>query len=51
MLLSLVVNCVKGFAFNKEDSTFLIEYVVVAITVLAVAVPEGLPLSVTLALA
>ena len=51
-LLSLVVNCIQGFAFGNENpKNVLIEYVVVAITVLAVAVPEGLPLAVTLALA
>ncbi|KAL9184137.1 hypothetical protein ACHAXT_002223 [Thalassiosira profunda] len=51
-LLSLVVNCIKGFAFGDEDPRdVLIEYIVTAITVLAVAVPEGLPLAVTLALA
>eukprot|EP00804_Cyclotella_cryptica_P015494 CCRYP_003544-RA/>CCRYP_003544-RA protein AED:0.38 eAED:0.39 QI:202/0/0.5/1/1/1/2/0/550 len=50
--LSLVVNCIKGFAFGDEDpQQALIEYIVTAITVLAVAVPEGLPLAVTLALA
>ncbi|KAL3765892.1 hypothetical protein ACHAWO_007579 [Cyclotella atomus] len=50
--LSLAVNCIKGFAFGDEDpKTALIEYFVTAITVLAVAVPEGLPLAVTLALA
>ncbi|KAL7540993.1 hypothetical protein ACHAXR_010547 [Thalassiosira sp. AJA248-18] len=51
-LLSLAVNCIKGFAFGDENpKDVLIEYIVVAITVLAVAVPEGLPLAVTLALA
>ena len=51
-LLSLFVNCIKGFAFGSEKpKDVLIEYIVVAITVLAVAVPEGLPLAVTLALA
>jgi Ca2+ transporting ATPase len=46
------VNCIKGFAFGDEDpKEALIEYFVTAITVLAVAVPEGLPLAVTLALA
>jgi calcium-translocating P-type ATPase len=50
--LSLAVNCIKGFAFGDEDpKEALIEYFVTAITVLAVAVPEGLPLAVTLALA
>ncbi|KAL3779957.1 hypothetical protein ACHAW5_000677 [Stephanodiscus triporus] len=51
-LLSLVVNCIRGFAIQKQAvGDVLIEYIVVAITVLAVAVPEGLPLAVTLALA
>eukprot|EP00571_Detonula_confervacea_P007961 CAMPEP_0172314158 /NCGR_PEP_ID=MMETSP1058-20130122/21825_1 /TAXON_ID=83371 /ORGANISM="Detonula confervacea, Strain CCMP 353" /LENGTH=1201 /DNA_ID=CAMNT_0013027949 /DNA_START=27 /DNA_END=3629 /DNA_ORIENTATION=- len=50
-LLSLSVNCIKGFAIGNEDPKVVIEYIVVAITVLAVAVPEGLPLAVTLALA
>jgi len=50
-LLSLTVNCIKGFGFGNEPISVLIEYIVVAITVLAVAVPEGLPLAVTLALA
>jgi len=51
-ILSLVVNCIKGFAFGDENpKEALIEYIVTAITVLAVAVPEGLPLAVTLALA
>jgi len=51
-LLSLLVNCIKGFVFDGLDPRqYIIEYIVVAITVLAVAVPEGLPLAVTLALA
>ncbi|KAL3772078.1 hypothetical protein ACHAWU_008100 [Discostella pseudostelligera] len=51
-LLSLTVNCIRGFGFGNESvKNTLIEYIVVAITVLAVAVPEGLPLAVTLALA
>mmetsp|Transcript_2783 Transcript_2783/g.4098 ORF Transcript_2783/g.4098 Transcript_2783/m.4098 type:complete len:1228 (+) Transcript_2783:74-3757(+) len=51
-LLSFVVNCIKGFVFQGlSPKEYIIEYIVVAITVLAVAVPEGLPLAVTLALA
>lgn len=51
-LLSFVVNCIKGFVFEGlHPKDYIIEYIVVAITVLAVAVPEGLPLAVTLALA
>lgn len=51
-LLSFVVNCIKGFLFEGlSPRQYIIDYIVVAITVLAVAVPEGLPLAVTLALA
>ena len=51
-LLSFIVNCIKGFVFEGlEPRQYIIEYIVVAITVLAVAVPEGLPLAVTLSLA
>ncbi|MBV5345480.1 MAG: hypothetical protein JZU63_08095, partial [Rhodoferax sp.] len=51
-ILSLAVNCIQGFAFgNEKPKDVMIEFIVVAITVLAVAVPEGLPLAVTLALA
>ena len=47
-LLTIFSTCY--FQPPKPINT-LIEYIVVAITVLAVAVPEGLPLAVTLALA
>ena len=50
-LLALIVSCIVGFGFNKEEPRILIKYLITAITVLAVAVPEGLPLAVTLALA
>lgn len=51
-ILSFVVNCIKGFVFDGlSPRDYIIDYIVVAITVLAVAVPEGLPLAVTLALA
>jgi len=40
-----------GIFINKENASHLVDYFIVSITVLAVAVPEGLPLAVTLALA
>lgn len=49
--LALVVSLIVGLAINKEPARKIVDYVVLAITVLAVAVPEGLPLAVTLALA
>jgi magnesium-transporting ATPase (P-type) len=49
--LALIVSCIIGFGYKQEKPDKLIEYLITAITVLAVAVPEGLPLAVTLALA
>lgn len=51
-LLSFAVSCGIGFGYWKRAvKEYLVEYFMVAVTVLAVAVPEGLPLAVTLALA
>ena len=50
-VVAFVVSCIVGFGFKNEDADVLIKYLITAITVLAVAVPEGLPLAVTLALA
>jgi len=38
-------------AVKKDPPQMIVEYFIVSVTVLAVAVPEGLPLAVTLALA
>lgn len=50
-LLAFIASCIIGLAINREPPRAIIHYLIVAITVLAVAVPEGLPLAVTLALA
>lgn len=50
-LLAFAAMCIIGLAIDKEDIKMVVEYFIVAITVLAVAVPEGLPLAVTLSLA
>ena len=59
-ILTFVVLCVRmliiEFGIKKNSWSnvyikYIIEYLVQAITVLVVAVPEGLPLAVTLALA
>lgn len=50
-IVALVASCIIGFGIERNDPEELIEYLITAITVLAVAVPEGLPLAVTLALA
>jgi magnesium-transporting ATPase (P-type) len=49
--ISFIGSCIIGFAVEGNKATAIVDYLVVAITVLAVAVPEGLPLAVTLALA
>lgn len=50
-LIALIASCIIGFAVQNEPAEMFLEYFVLSITVLAVAVPEGLPLAVTLALA
>ena len=49
--LSFIIMSVLGIWMNQGEYQNLLDYFIVAITVLAVAVPEGLPLAVTLALA
>jgi Ca2+ transporting ATPase len=49
--LAFAASCIIGLAIKGEPISRLVDYLIVAITVLAVAVPEGLPLAVTLALA
>jgi len=46
-----VIQAIIGLGFEKDPVENLLDYVVTSITVLAVAVPEGLPLAVTLSLA
>ena len=49
--VAFAASCIIGLAVKGDDVEKLVDYLIVAITVLAVAVPEGLPLAVTLALA
>ncbi len=49
--VAFVGCCIIGLVINNEEIEHIINYLVTAITVLAVSVPEGLPLAVTLALA
>jgi len=50
-VISFLASLILGLVVAKEPPTMILQYIVVAVTVLAVAVPEGLPLAVTLALA
>lgn len=45
------IQTIIGLGFEKDPVRNLLDYLVTSITVLAVAVPEGLPLAVTLSLA
>jgi Ca2+ transporting ATPase len=49
--VAFIVSCIVGLGVEGESVSNLVDYLVTAITVLAVSVPEGLPLAVTLALA
>jgi len=50
-VIAFVASCIIGLAINGDELEKVVDYLIVSITVLAVAVPEGLPLAVTLALA
>jgi magnesium-transporting ATPase (P-type) len=50
-ILTFLACCIIGLGIQGDDVTDIIDYIVTAITVLAVSVPEGLPLAVTLVLA
>lgn len=50
-VVAFAASCIIGLAIQGDDLSHMVEYLIVSITVLAVAVPEGLPLAVTLALA
>jgi len=50
-IFSFAIQAIIGLGFEGDDAENLLRYLVTAITVLAVAVPEGLPLAVTLSLA
>ncbi|GAX19347.1 hypothetical protein FisN_4Lu447 [Fistulifera solaris] len=49
--IAFIVSCIIGLGVEGDSVSNLVDYLVTAITVLAVAVPEGLPLAVTLSLA
>ncbi len=54
MLAWLIYDCFNkdgGFSFGKDELKRIINIVIYAITIVVMAVPEGLPLAVTLSLA
>ena len=49
--ISFIVCCIVGVGINGDPPINMVEYFITSVTVLAVAIPEGLPLAVTLSLA
>lgn len=49
--IAFIGSCIIGLGIEGQSASNIVDYLVTAITVLAVAVPEGLPLAVTLSLA
>ena len=47
----MITESGKDEGFGPEISGKIVDYVIIAITVIVVAIPEGLPLAVTLSLA
>ena len=47
----MITESSKEDGFGTEISGKIVEYLIIAITVVVVAIPEGLPLAVTLSLA
>lgn len=53
-LVLLIRFCIETYSvrgWNSHDFQEILDYFIIGITVLVVAIPEGLPLAVTLALA
>ena len=50
-VIAFTASTILGLVVEGEDIENLVDYFIVAVTVLAVAVPEGLPVAVTLSLA
>lgn len=47
---SITKYIIKKEEFSKTDMSFFIKFIITGVTVLVIAVPEGLPLAITLAL-
>lgn len=55
VIILIVRHCISHYviaheAFNAAHLKYFINYIIIGVTVLVIAVPEGLPLAITLAL-
>ncbi|XGW31321.1 hypothetical protein V3C99_009911 [Haemonchus contortus] len=55
VLILIIRHCITHYAVNHEsfktsDLSYFVNFVIIGVTVLVIAVPEGLPLAITLAL-
>ncbi|KJH49028.1 calcium-translocating P-type ATPase, PMCA-type [Dictyocaulus viviparus] len=55
VLILIIRHCITHYAVNKEtfqtsDLAYFVNFIIIGVTVLVIAVPEGLPLAITLAL-
>ena len=51
LLLRFAIERIKENSFQKDHVMEMLNFVIISITVIVVAIPEGLPLAVTLSLA
>ncbi|KAL6739365.1 hypothetical protein Aduo_012833 [Ancylostoma duodenale] len=55
VLILIIRHCITHYAINQEsfktsDLAYFVNFIIIGVTVLVIAVPEGLPLAITLAL-
>lgn len=51
LLIRFAIECIQKNSFTKDDPIKILDFFIIGITVIVVAIPEGLPLAVTLSLA
>ena len=51
LLLRFAIERIKENSFEKDHIKEMLNFIIISITVIVVAIPEGLPLAVTLSLA
>lgn len=55
VIILIVRHCIEFYVVNKREFeashfNYFVNYIIIGVTVLVIAVPEGLPLAITLAL-